>query len=83
MRIGLEALDLLKKGQAAHESNHILQRMRLQVGIHSGTVHGRVVGSGIVQYDIAGPDVGVTREVSAASPPGRCTVSQATVALLQ
>ena len=83
VRIGLEALEVLKRAQASHESNHTLQRMRLRVGIHSGTVHGRVVGSGIVHYDVAGPDVGVTAEVAAASPPGRCTVSQATVALLQ
>ena len=83
VRIGLEVLNLAKEEKRSHPSNQLLQQMQLNIGVHTGTAYGSVIGTGLLRYDVFGPDVSLAKEVNARSTAWQCTISKKTKDLLE
>ena len=61
----------------------ILRRLDINVGIHTGTLIGGILGTKLVRYDIFGKDVYLTRFLEQHSVKGQVVVSENTHNLIK
>ncbi|KAL4462113.1 hypothetical protein ABPG74_000958 [Tetrahymena malaccensis] len=83
-----EALNVIKMGFCMID---IIQQVRavvnfdeleMRIGIHTGSIIGGVVGTGVVRYDIYGPDVVIANKMESNGESGRVMISEATYNLV-
>lgn len=75
----LEVVELAFKmveivAQVRKETGHDLH---MRIGIHTGTIIGGVIGTGIIRYDLYGQDVLIANRLESSGQPDRVHVSQA------
>ncbi|KAL4483603.1 hypothetical protein ABPG72_006669 [Tetrahymena utriculariae] len=83
-----EALNVIKMGFCMID---IIQQVRavvnfdeleMRIGIHTGSIIGGVVGTGVVRYDIYGPDVVIANKMESNGESGRVMISETTYNLV-
>lgn len=58
-------------------------KLAMRIGVHTGSIIGGIIGTGVVRYDVYGKDVLIANKMESEGEPGRVHVSEATKNLLE
>ncbi|EAS03767.2 adenylate/guanylate cyclase domain protein (macronuclear) [Tetrahymena thermophila SB210] len=76
--MGFEMIEIIKQVRSIVN----FDELDMRIGIHTGSIIGGVVGTGVVRYDIYGPDVVIANKMESNGESGRVMVSEATYNLV-
>ncbi|KAL4445014.1 hypothetical protein ABPG74_018742 [Tetrahymena malaccensis] len=76
--MGFEMIEIIKQVRSIVN----FDELDMRIGIHTGSIIGGVVGTGVVRYDIYGPDVVIANKMESNGESGRVMISEATYNLV-